>query len=116
VEKPSSDHRWRLNLTFQLPPDAASVPLARHLIREAMRDLGVTDDDRDAVELALSEACTNVVCHARPRDLYEIAIAIDAAACRVRIVDQGGGSITASATTMPQPSAERGRGLALMRH
>jgi serine/threonine-protein kinase RsbW len=80
-----------------------------------MCELGVTDDDSDAVVLALSEACTNVVCHACPGDLYEVTIAIGAAASEVRIVDQGRGSITGSETTMPEASVGRGRGMALMR-
>ena len=47
------------------PRDATSVPLTRRVLDAALASLGVTEDCRADVRLALSEACTNVVRHAR---------------------------------------------------
>ncbi len=105
----------RVSLGLQLPRDATSVRLARHLVRAAMYEVGVVDEDAAAVQLALSEACANVVSHAGPGDAYEVSTTIGPAICEIRVVDSGRGFDHASLTTeMAQLGAEHGRGLALM--
>jgi serine/threonine-protein kinase RsbW len=49
----------QLELALSLPREQRSVPVARHLVRAAMRTLGVDADCTSDVEVALSEACTN---------------------------------------------------------
>jgi serine/threonine-protein kinase RsbW len=103
-----------ISLSLQLPRDQWSVPLARHLIGAAMLELGVVCDDRDAVQLALSEACTNAVRHAGAGDSFEVTISIEGGTCDLRIEDHGQGWRERSERPMPPIRAECGRGLALM--
>jgi serine/threonine-protein kinase RsbW len=49
-----------------LPRNDPSVPAARHLVRAAMRTIGVDADCTHDIELALTEACTNVLQHREP--------------------------------------------------
>src|SRR6266536_754348 len=55
-----------LSWALSLPRDHRSVPVARHLVRAGMLILGVDEDCTNDVEVALSEACTNVLQHVRP--------------------------------------------------
>jgi len=50
-----------LSWALSLPRDHRSVPVARHLVRAGMLILGVDEDCTNDVEVALSEACTNVL-------------------------------------------------------
>jgi serine/threonine-protein kinase RsbW len=112
-EQPSDG--LRVSLSLQLPRDALSVPLARHIVLAAMVEVGVEDEDADAVQLALSEACANVVSHAGPGDDYEVTTTIGPSTCEIRVVDSGRGFDHASLNDeMAQLGAEHGRGLALM--
>ena len=105
---------FQISIELQLPRDRMSVPLARHLLRAAMGELGVMSDDSEAVQLALSEACTNVIAHAGPGDAYEVRITVTPRACELRVFDEGRGFEQSADPTMPQRGAVRGRGLALM--
>jgi len=49
-----------------LPRDAASVPVSRQVLDGCLETLGVTEDTRTDIALALSEACANVIQHAGP--------------------------------------------------
>ena len=51
----------------QYPATAASVPLARHDLTAYAARAGVDEDQMDRIELAVSEAVTNVVRHAYRR-------------------------------------------------
>jgi serine/threonine-protein kinase RsbW len=99
-----------------LPRDTSSVSISRRVVRSALDALDVVEDIRYDVELALTEACTNVVQHAAYSDEYEVTIAIEDTICSIDVVDSGHGydeeSLQAS---MPHPSAEEGRGLHLIR-
>jgi serine/threonine-protein kinase RsbW len=52
-----------LSLALTLPRDEQTVPVARHIVRNAMDQVGVEETCVYDVELALSEACTNVLLH-----------------------------------------------------
>jgi serine/threonine-protein kinase RsbW len=56
----------QVELALSLPREQRSVPVVRHLVRAAMRTLGVDADWINDVEVALSEACTNVLRHGDP--------------------------------------------------
>src|SRR6266540_612067 len=58
----------RLELAVSLPHERRSVPIARHVVRAAMANLGVTPTCVHDIEVALSEACTNVLEHADAPD------------------------------------------------
>jgi serine/threonine-protein kinase RsbW len=81
-----------------------------------MREVGVVAEDADAVELAVSEACANVVAHSGPGDAYEVAVTVGPATCHIRVVDVGRGfdHRALRGPGMAEVDAEHGRGVALM--
>jgi serine/threonine-protein kinase RsbW len=107
---------FQVRIMMELPRDRMTVPVTRHLVRAAMNEIGVLTDDRDAVELAVTEACANVIDHSGPGDAYEVSVAIGPSACHIRVVDVGRG-FDHTALDEPQMAsgdAEHGRGVALM--
>ena len=104
----------RMALSLLLPRDELTVPMARHLTSGAMEQLGVDGDCAADIEVALSEACTNVILHAGPGDQYEIAVEVDEASCVIRIIDRGEGFDADALDDPADHSAEGGRGVALM--
>ena len=103
-----------VHFSVRLPTDEQSVPLARALLRQALQYLGVVQDGVDAIVLALTEACANVVQHAADQEEYEVDVAIEDSLCRITVVDDGDGFDVATASAAP-PTLEGGRGLVLMR-
>lgn len=106
---------YRMHLT--LPRARASVPIARHLARGLLGELGVTEDCSSDIELALSEACTNVLLHAGDAVAgYEVVIEadLDAGWCRIEVLDGGGFDHAALSFQAAALSAERGRGMHLI--
>nr|WP_240942669.1 ATP-binding protein [Planosporangium thailandense] len=106
----------QVTVKLSLPRDTSSVSISRRVVRSALNALGVVEDIRYDVELALTEACANVVQHAAFSDEYEVSISIEGATCSIDVVDSGHGYDEASLqASMPHPSAEEGRGLHLIR-
>lgn len=107
-----------IQLSLRLPRDATSVAVVRGVAVDALARLGVAEDCIDEVRLALSEACTNVIDHAHATDEFEVRLEVDDANCVITVTDTGnGGAVNGSGASAPMPgdSAERGRGLAIMR-
>ncbi|HEU0104172.1 MAG TPA: ATP-binding protein [Mycobacteriales bacterium] len=105
-----------IKLTLALPRDQISVPVVRQLLKQAMDVLGVLPDVTYDIELALTEACTNVLEHAAEGDEYEVSAGIDGDQCVIEVIDRGSGfdgSLHGLADA--QPHAEDGRGIQLMR-
>ena len=106
-----------IKLTLALPRDELSVPVVRRVLRGAMETLGVDEDVITSIEVALTEACTNVLDHADESDQYEVSAGIDGDQCVIEVVDRadtafdGNGLGVVEADT----SAEEGRGIQLMR-
>jgi serine/threonine-protein kinase RsbW len=104
----------QVELALSLPREHRSVPVARHLVRAAMRTLGVDADCANDVEVALSEACTNVLQHGDPAADYEVGLCLDAERCRLRVIEVGRGAAGAFAQEppgrAPDGEAEHGRG------
>ncbi len=90
------------------------MPVTRRLVAQALRVVGVEPDTVSDVEIALSEACANVLRHAQVGDSYEVRAGFDQERAFLEILDQGAGLAEA---TGPQAAddAESGRGVALMR-
>ncbi|MGH8869503.1 MAG: ATP-binding protein [Actinomycetes bacterium] len=106
----------QLTLSLALPRDALSVPVVRGVLAESMETLGVHHECVDDIRVAISEACTNVLDHAREGDDYEVIAAIDDDTCRIEVVDRGYGFDGAKAgDELVAEDAERGRGIRLMR-
>jgi anti-sigma regulatory factor (Ser/Thr protein kinase) len=100
------------SLDLELPAVPDSCPRIRYAVRTALDGTGI---DMEAVDLAVSEAVTNVVVHAyRDRDAtappgpLRVAVALEATGVWVAVTDQGVG-------LRPRPdSPGLGFGLALI--
>lgn len=108
-----------MNLSFslQLPRDAVSVPVVRRVCGCVLQDLGVAPECVHDVQLALTEACTNVLRHADGTgDDYGVAIEVTDDECIIRVVDTGGGFTHEEfGREIAHGSSESGRGIHLMR-
>ncbi|MET7401720.1 ATP-binding protein [Dactylosporangium sp. NPDC005572] len=108
-----------LRLALNLPRDAATVPMARRMLDQALHTLGVDPDCRDDVGLILTEACANVIEHALETDDYEITIDVSDVRCVIHVVNAGAPVDPArlvEATGLPDGQLdEHGRGLHIIR-
>ena len=104
-----------IHLKLCLPRDELSIPVARHICRNSLAEVGVQRDCSGDIEVALTEACTNVLDHSGDGDEYEIQLGIEDDLCTIRVVDTGRGFDSESLQGLPDDSAEGGRGLVLMR-
>ncbi|MDQ3680105.1 MAG: ATP-binding protein [Actinomycetota bacterium] len=102
-----------INLELQLPRDEASIPVVRHLCRNALRGIGVDPDCGSDIEVALCEACTNALAHSGPAAEYTVHLGLDDRRCVITVTDAGRGFDGRSSRS--DPAAERGRGVELMR-
>lgn len=107
---------YGITLAICLPRHELSVPVIRHLVRHGLDEFGVLDAISSDIEVALTEACANVLRHAGPSDAYEVSVAIGADSCELRVVDAGRGfdHTTVQQADGHDPDAERGRGMRLM--
>ena len=100
----------RLDLSLNLPRESVSVPVVRRVAAQALRAFGVADEDIDDVQLAIAEACANVIDHAADTDTYDVQIELAADRCAITVVDHGSG-FDDSAARPVDPTSEGGRGL-----
>jgi serine/threonine-protein kinase RsbW len=110
----------KIIFSLSLPRDEASVPVVRHICRDALRNLGVHRVSIEEIEVATSEACTNVLKHvAGSQDSYEVSVEVNDARCEIRVIDTGYGfdysTLEDFGHTHVDPDAEGGRGIFLMR-
>jgi serine/threonine-protein kinase RsbW len=106
-----------ITFSLSLPRDEASVPVVRRLCKNALDDLGVHDTCVSDIELAVTEACTNVLRHAEGTpNAYETTIEIDHHDCSIDVIDSGAGfDASGLGHQEPQVTAESGRGIHLIR-
>lgn len=107
-----------LRLRLLLPSEARSVPLARKVLSHALGVMGVSRECVDDIELAISEACTNVLDHAGAHDAYEVLAGIEGEFCIVEVCDEGHGFAAEAPPAegvLVDAEAERGRGIQLMK-
>lgn len=106
-----------VTFSLSLPRDEASVPIVRHLCRSALNDFGVQSRCVADIELAVTEACTNVLKHAEgTNDIYDVTVGIDEHDCMIRVIDSGGGfDHHGVGREEALAGAESGRGIHLMR-
>lgn len=108
-----------MNITFSLllPRDEASVPVVRRICGSALRDLGVKDHCVDDVQLAVTEACTNVLKHADgASEDYEVTVEVNERSSIIRVLDTGAGFDHESVgRELAHEGAESGRGIQLIR-
>jgi anti-sigma regulatory factor (Ser/Thr protein kinase) len=91
-----------------LPAEVASVPAARHFVRDALAELGLSTA-WDTAELLVSELVTNAVLHARTEFRVEVRVAGD----MVRIAVQDASAMIPRPRTYGTDSTT-GRGLRLI--
>jgi serine/threonine-protein kinase RsbW len=105
-----------VRLALYLPRDAVSVPLTRRILVAALASLGVTEECRADIQLAVAEACSNVIRHAEPTDEYHVEVCFDSEQCVIDVVDTGPGmrGLASGTVRRPDPEEESGRGLHLI--
>jgi serine/threonine-protein kinase RsbW len=104
----------RVSLQLNLPREVDSVPAVRRLLRCALAVFEVDRDSGDDLEIALTEACANVVKHADGADSIQIRLDVAADRCTIDVSDNGEGFDT-EAVDEPGPGSDRGRGLFLIK-
>lgn len=106
----------QVSFRLALPREAASVPITRRLIAQALKVVGVEPETVSDVEIAISEACANVLRHAKTGDAYEVLAGFDDTRAFLEIIDEGGGfEVPPNDQPAAAADAESGRGVALMR-
>ena len=100
----------RLNLQLE----ADSVPTVRRLLRCALNLLHVDRQSGADLEIALTEACANVVKHAVGADKFEVRLDVAADHCAIDVLDNGTGFDAGALAGAPDPDSDRGRGLFLI--
>jgi serine/threonine-protein kinase RsbW len=101
-------------LTICLPRDSDSIPVSRHVVRDALRQVGVTEECIADVTLAQTEACANVVEHSGSADKYEVTLRLLGDWCVISVTDTGRGFDSSGKVVSARELGERGRGIALM--
>ena len=105
----------RVEIALNLPREAISVPLARHVVSAALHTAGVEPTCVQEVEVALSEACTNAVQHAVDGVTYEVMVCISDQQVAIDVIDSGSGFGQHQAPTNGHDHwAEKGRGIKLI--
>jgi serine/threonine-protein kinase RsbW len=104
-----------MKFSLALPREALSIPVIRRVLGEALRGLGVAEDCVGDILVATSEACTNVIQHARGGGDFEVAGRVDDGLCLLKIMDWGRGPRRTHAVPEPGELAESGRGIKIMR-
>ncbi|MFD0684190.1 ATP-binding protein [Actinomadura fibrosa] len=102
-----------MRFSLALPREALSIPVIRRVVGDALRGLGVSEDCVADILVAVSEACTNAIQHARASGDYEVAGSVDDDVCDLKVMDWGRGPRPA-----PQDRgvlSESGRGIKIMR-
>lgn len=104
-----------VRLSLDLPDDAASVPLCRHVTRVILEQMKIDQDRRQEIELALGEAAANVVRHAYPHpgNQYHVEVELNDGMLRLSVLDHGQGF---TRDTVPDPDEAQlgGRGVQLI--
>ena len=114
AEKGESEMQIALSLT--LPRDENTIPVTRHIVHHALDEVGAAEECMEDIAVAQTEACSNVVKHSGPGDEYEVRVEINEKKCVIRVIDTGRGFDWESLTDGDSDtSAERGRGIQLMR-
>jgi serine/threonine-protein kinase RsbW len=105
-----------IRLLMNIPKDSSTLPLVRHLAKYSLGEIGVSRACIGDIEVALTEACANVVEHTTDEDEYSVEIEITDETCEIRVIDTGRGfdfeTIGQGGT---DAASEGGRGIQLMR-
>jgi len=103
-----------MTVRLDLPREAGSVPAVRRLLRSTLAVLHVDRDSGADLELAITEACANVIHHANGTETFEVLLEVAEDHCAIDVRDDGVG-FDPAAVDAPDTSTERGRGLFLIK-
>ena len=104
----------RMSVRLNLPLEVSSVPAVRRLLRCALAILHVDRQSGADLEIALTEACANVVNHAAGADKFEVRLDVADDHCAIDVLDNGEG-FDPDALGEVSATSERGRGLYLIK-
>jgi serine/threonine-protein kinase RsbW len=111
-----------MRLVLRLPRDPATVPATRRTVDSALDAIGVSDECRDDVVLALTETCANIVRHASSDMDYVVTVTASTSQCTVDVSDAAlDVPFSAGAPWLEGPAGrtddmnESGRGLNIVR-
>lgn len=90
------------------------MPAVRRLLRSALSVLPVSRAAGDDLEIAVTEACANVVRHADGAETFEVSLDVGEDRCTIDVRDDGPG-FDPDAVATPEAGRENGRGLHLIR-
>jgi serine/threonine-protein kinase RsbW len=107
-------YAMRMTVRLDLPRETGSVPAVRRLLRSALAVLKVDDESGADLEIALTEACANVVHHANGTEHFEVHLEVAEDHCAIDVRDHGDG-FDPESVAAPGPGNERGRGLFLIK-
>jgi len=104
-----------IQIVMMVPPEAASVSLARHTLTETMRIAHVEPDCIQEAEVALSEACTKVWHGLAEGKGLEILINVGDQELSMHVLESGNGYRGHDhGTFVAEVSAQNSRGMLLM--
>jgi serine/threonine-protein kinase RsbW len=104
-----------MTVRLDLPREVGSVPAVRRLLRCALAVLHVDHRSGDDLEIAITEACGNVVRHASGAESFEVCLDVAEDHCAIDVRDAGPGfDPTVAGGDTPGPTSENGRGLVLI--
>lgn len=109
----------QIELQLTLPRDARFVGILRRVTASLLQGLDVPEESVDDVTVALSEACGNVIQHARGTEEYGVRLSVEADHCSIEVRDLGPGFDASTLAEGPAPleqvaEAEDGRGIPLL--
>jgi anti-sigma regulatory factor (Ser/Thr protein kinase) len=99
-----------VNASFDLPPRAAAVPAARHLLLELLR-VWQSPHDHDDAALLVTELVSNVVDHVGGEADLTVEVSLAEAWLRIAVVDGSAVRPVVRELSTEQP---RGRGLRMV--
>lgn len=79
---------------LKIPSQTDNLEIIRYVVAKVARQVGFNNDDVSKIELAVDEACSNVIKHAYDTDLnnfIEVVIQIDYQKLMVIVTDRGKG-------------------------
>jgi serine/threonine-protein kinase RsbW len=103
-----------MTVRLDLPREAGSVPAVRRLLRSTLAVLHVDQESGADLELAITEACANVVNHASGTESFEVLLEVAEDRCAIDVRDDGVG-FDPAAVDPPTAAGDRGRGLFLIK-
>jgi serine/threonine-protein kinase RsbW len=105
-----------MTVRLDLPRETGSISAVRRLLRCALAVIHVDHRSGDDLEIALTEACTNVVRHAAGAESFEVQLVVGKDHCAIDVRDDGDGfDPDAVGDESPDADSERGRGLFLIK-